>query len=112
MKLLLGVLYGTLAQVMTFLQLQGTVKWQWLIENKWLAILAGIPISFLYMNSAHNIIEYFNGEIWPGRLIGFAIGVIIFTAMASIFFGETITAKTGVTLALSVIILLVQIFWK
>ena len=64
------------------------------------------------MNSAHNIIEYFNGEIWPGRLIGFAIGVIIFTAMASIFFGEAITAKTGVTLALSVIILLVQIFWK
>lgn len=112
MRLLLGVLYGTIAQVLTFLQLQGTVKWPWLMENKWIAVLAGIPISFLYMSSAHNIINHFDGAIWPGRLIGFSIGVIIFTVMASVFFGEAITAKTGVTLALSVIILLVQIFWK
>jgi hypothetical protein len=50
--------------------------------------------------------------LWPSRLIGFVIGTIMFTIMSVSLFGEPITIKTGVCLGLSLMILMVQLFWK
>jgi hypothetical protein len=112
MKLLLGMLVGSLAQVLTFLQLQGRWKFEWMRNNQWLVVLMGIPISILFMTSVSLMVQHFDGQLWPSRLIGFVIGTIMFTILSVTLFGEPITIKTGVCLILSLMILMVQLFWK
>jgi len=112
MKLLLAMLVGALAQVLTFLQLQGRWKFEWMRNNQWLVVLMGIPISILFMTSVGLMVEHFNGQLWPSRLIGFVLGTIMFTILSITLFGEPITLKTGVCLGLSFLILMVQLFWK
>jgi len=73
-KLLVGVLFGVIAQTMTFFQLQGPIKYEWFKNNYWLVVLMGIPISMLFMFSVKNMILAYGGEMWPSRLIGFSIG--------------------------------------
>jgi hypothetical protein len=64
------------------------------------------------MESVKHMVTYFDGQLWPSRLIGFAVGTIVFTFMSMLWFDEPITTKTCVCLSLSVLILLVQLFWK
>ena len=61
----------------------------------------------------HNIsVEAFNGEMWPQRLIGFAMGMIAFAVLTWFHLNQAITLKTAVTLALAVAIVVIQIMWK
>lgn len=110
--LLIGILFGLFAQIGTFFQLQGPLKYQWLKDHYWTTVLLGIPISMLFMYSVKNIIGAFDGEMWPSRLIGFSIGAIVFTIFSYLIFNEPITAKTGVCLILALAILVIQLFWK
>ena len=112
MKLLLGMLIGMVAQSLTFLQLQGRWKFEWMKDHQWVVVLLGIPISILFMMSVSLMVEHFDGQLWPSRLIGFVIGTIMFTIMSVTLFGEPITMKTAICLTLSFIILMVQLFWK
>ena len=112
MKIVLGILFGILAQILIFLQLQGQLKYEFLKQNTWFAVLMGLPISYMFMQSVKNFVLAFNGQIWPSRLIGFGIGVIVFTIMSYIMFKEPLTLKTGVCLLLGLGIILIQIFWK
>lgn len=110
--ILKGILYGALAQFLTFLQFQGGLKYGLNVKHPYLLALGGIPISYLFMLSVANFVQAYGGEIWPSRLIGFGIGVIVFTIMSYLMFNEPITVKTLVCLGLSVSIILVQVFWK
>lgn len=112
MQLILGILFGTLAQILVFFQIQGSLKYPFLQENQWLVLLSGIPITWLFVESTKYIFGWSGGQLWPGRLIGFSIGIVVFTGMSILLFGEGINVKTGICLALSVLILLIQIFWK
>ena len=47
--LLIGMFFGFLAQVATFFQLQGPLKYEWFKSHYWLTVLMGIPISMLFM---------------------------------------------------------------
>ena len=58
------------------------------------------------------MVGHYGGEIWPSRLIGFSIGTIIFTVLSHFLFDEAISLKTGLCIALSASILLIQLFWK
>ena len=112
MNLVWGVLWGLLAQITTFLQLQGQLKYDFLKQNTWFTVLMGIPISFMFMQSVKNFVTAFHGEIWPSRLIGFGIGVIVFTVMSELLFKEQFTLKTGLCLFLGLLIIITQLFWK
>lgn len=112
MQLILGILFGTLAQILVFFQIQGSLKYQVLQDYKWLVLLTGIPITWLFIESTKYIFYWSGGQLWPGRLIGFSVGITVFTIMSIILFGEGITPKTGICLVLSILILLIQIFWK
>ena len=112
MDLFKGVLFGLIAQIITFLQLQGQIKYDFVKNNLWFSLLMGIPISFCFMMSTRNLVAEYSGEIWPSRLIGFGIGVTVFTAMSAILFKEPITSKTLACLGLAVLIILIQILWK
>jgi hypothetical protein len=112
MNLLKGFIYGLLAQIITFLQLQGQIKYEWFKNNTLLVACMGIPISLLFMYSVKHFVLAYDGAIWPSRLIGFGIGVAVFTVMSHYMFNEPLTAKTLTCLSLGVIIILIQIFWK
>ena len=112
MQIIIGILWGLAAQIATFIQLQGQLKFEWMKQNVWLTVLMGIPISYMFMQSVKCFVEGFGGEIWPSRLIGFGIGVIVFTVMSEIMFKEPFTVKTGICLFLGLLIILTQLFWK
>lgn len=111
-KLVAGILIGGIAQVLTFLQLQGQMKWEWFKNHYWITVLMGIPISMLFMYSVKHLVSAFNGEMWPSRLIGFSVGTVVFTIMSLKLFNEPLTTKTIICLLLALIILGIQLFIK
>ena len=112
MQLLKGFIFGLIAQVLTFFQLQGQMKIEWFKNNTLLVACMGIPMSLLFMHSVRNFVGAYGGQIWPSRLIGFGIGVVVFTIMSHYMFNEPLTSKTLTCLSLGVCIILIQIFWK
>lgn len=112
MKLLLGIFYGILAQILTFAQLQSQFKYEWAKENMVLMSLLGIPVSYLYIISVQNLVSYYDSNLWPSRIVGFGIGVLVYTGMTWLWFREPVTIKTGVCLVLALVVILVQIYWK
>ena len=112
MHIIKGLIFGLIAQILTFLQLQGQMKYDFLKNNLWFTAFLGVPISLLFMFSVRNLVTAYNGEMWPSRLIGFGIGVIIFAIMSHLMFREPITLKTFTCLGLGACIILIQILLK
>jgi len=112
MNLFYGILWGLIAQIVTFLQLQGQLKYEVLKSNTWFLVLMGLPISYMFMQSVKHIILAFNGQIFPSRFIGFSIGIIVFVIMSKLLFNEVITVKSIICILLSIFIILVQVFMK
>lgn len=111
-RLLMGIFFGILGQVFSFLQLQGSVKYGWFQKYPIIILLSSIPAAWFYIKSVENLVNWGNGELWPSRLIGFGIGIVIFVSLSWLLFREPITLKTLTCLLLAVSILLIQIFWK
>ena len=111
MKMLNGIGLIIIAQIMSFLQLQSQNKFQWAKDNPLIMMLLGLPIGYLFINSTR-LINDFTGETWPGRLIGQAIGIIMFSIMSWLMFREPLTMKTSVCIALALCVVVIQIFWK
>ena len=112
MNFILGFLLGLVAQILTFIQLQGQFKFTWMKEHTWAVALLGIPISLLYLGSVKHLVAHFEGQLWPSRLLGFAIGAIVFTFMSWAWFREPLSLKTLVCLGLALCIMTIQLFWK
>ena len=111
-KIMFAILLMILGQIGTFLQLQGGIKYGWYEKFFWLILLSGIPLTYLYSKSVNLFVEGFGGQIWPSRLIGFALGIIIFTVMSTVLFKEHMTIKTVVCIFLALLIVSVQLIWK
>lgn len=111
-KILLGILFGIIGQIGTFLQLQGGYKFGWYNDYKWVIILASVPLGWVYIQSVNYFIAGFGGQIWPSRLLGFGVGVIVFTLMSHYLFKEPLDLKNGVCLLLGFTIVLVQLLVK
>lgn len=101
-----------IAQSMSYFQLQGQFLHPWFKSNTFILSLLGIPISFILIKFTKVCADGFGGEVWPGRLIGFAVGAIVFALLSHFLMKEPFTPKTIVSLVLASFILLVQIFWK
>jgi len=112
MLLLKGLLQIAAGSVLTYIQLQGHCKYKFFQQYEFAAILLGIPISAFFLWSVKNLIPAFDGEMWPSRLLSFAVSIVIFAAMTKLWFDETINVKTAVCLFLSACIIAVQLFWK
>ena len=70
--------------------------------------LLGIPISYALLYSTKYGFQGF-GELWPIRLMGFAVGMISFPFITYFMLGEGITIKTGVSIILAIAIMLLQL---
>jgi multidrug transporter EmrE-like cation transporter len=104
-------LLAAVAQVISFIQLQGQIAWKFPRENPLVMMLLGLPISFIFIKTTKMFNEVYDAN-WPGRLIGFGVGVIIFTIMSWLVFREHPTPKTLTCLGLAFTIIVLQIFWK
>lgn len=100
------------SQAFTFYQLQGHLWSGWIKRNPFLMALAGLPIGYLVILASREMVSLYNGETWPNRIIGFSIGVIVFSILAWWVLKEPMTTKTMICLSLSFVILLIQLFWK
>lgn len=109
--LIVGFLFGAVAQIGTFFQLQGPLKYEWFKNNYWINVMLGIPISMLFMYSVKNLVIAFEGQMWPSRLIGFSIGAVVFAFFSWIIFKEPMTIKTIICLILAIMIMVLQLFW-
>ena len=111
-KIFLGILFGIIGQTGTFFQLQVSYKMGWYDKYPWLVILASVPLGWVYIQSVNYFIAGFGGQIWPSRLVGFGVGVIVFTLMSHYLFKEPLDLKNGICLLLGFTIVLVQLFVK
>ena len=101
-----GILFIT--QIIIWFQLNGQLKWEWFKDNYFLMSLMGIPISYMLLLTTKYGFQGF-GELWPIRLLGFAVGIISFPFITYMVLGEGITLKTGISLILATVILLLQL---
>jgi hypothetical protein len=111
-RLLMGIIYGIFGQILSFLQLQGSIKYGWFQKYPIIVLLSALPTTWIYIKSVEHLVEWSDGQLWPSRLIGFGIGIIVFVSLSMILFKEPLTLKTLTCLMLAASILLVQIFWK
>ena len=112
MLIIRGTLLFLLGQCLVFWQINGQFLSTWIKERPLTMSLLGVPISYVYIYATKDLVNAFNGDLWPQRLIGFSMGMIAFAFLTWIHFHQAITLKTAVTLALAAAIVLIQVFWK
>ena len=107
-EILFCLLILFLIQIVIWFQLNAQVKWDWFKDNYLLMSILGMPISYALMQSTRLGFEGF-GELWPIRLMGFAVGIISFPFITYLVLGEGVTLKTGISLILASVIMLLQL---
>ena len=74
--------------------------------------LFGVPVGYFVILASREMVELYHGQTWPNRIIGFAIGVLVFSFMAWYMLKEPMTLKTAVCISLCFVVLCIQLFWK
>ena len=105
-------MYGLLGQMGSFMQLQGAMKLGWYPKYFWPVLLMSVPLSWLYIKSVEHFVAAFDGQLWPSRLIGFGLGITIFSIMSHFMFKEPLSPKTLVCIGLGLTIIAIQVIWK
>lgn len=111
MKLIIALCLIVLAQILSFVQLQGQMKWAFAKNNPLVMMLFGLPIGLIFIHTTKLFNEHF-GVNWPGRLVGQAVGVIMFSVLSWVLFREPVTVKTAICIGLAFLIVAIQIFYK
>ena len=112
-SLILGLILFIIAQSLSWFQTNGQFLNTWVKDNPlWVAALFGIPVGMSYIYGTTYIVEAFNGQLWPSRLLGFATGIFSFTLLTYVFMKEGGNMKTGIILILALVIVLLQVYWK
>ena len=111
-SILMALVWFFIAHIAVWFQLNGQFKWDWFKNNEWVLALCGIPISFLYLWGTRHAVDGFDGLLWPGRFIGFGVGMVVYAICTGYFFNEGISVKTTISLGLALVLISVQLFWK
>jgi hypothetical protein len=113
MKLLYGVLLFTLGQILVWFQSNGQFLWPIFKKNTFfVAMIGGTIVSYMLIHATRLIAEHYGGLIWPGRFIGFSLGMFVFSYLTWQFMDEGINTKTLISIVLAFLLICVQIFWK
>jgi len=102
----------TAGQLIIWYQTNAQFLSEWAKDRPWLLAIIGWPVSYILIVATTYAVKGFDGLLWPGRLVGFSTGMIIMASLTYVHLGEGINLKTGITLLLSFIIVVVQVFWK
>lgn len=101
-----------IGQLMVWFQTNSQFIWPWAKNNPFtIAMVFGGFTTYMFILGTGYVQSYF-GVLWPGRFMGFSIGVVIFAFLTWLFLGEGVNLKTAVSLMLAVALITIQIFWK
>ena len=107
-EILATIIILFLANIVIWFQLNAQLKWDWFKDNYLLMSILGMPISYALLYSTKFGFQGF-GELWPIRLLGFAVGMMTFPIITYMMLGEGITLKTGVSIILAGVIMILQL---
>ena len=110
--LTLGFIYFVLSATAIWFQTHAQFFNEWSKDNAILVAIPGFVISYWSIKATENIAEVYDGAVWPARLIGFGIGIILFSILTWVILGEKIEIKSAVCVLLAFCILIIQLFWK
>jgi hypothetical protein len=111
--LAIGIGFFLIAQTLAWFQTNSQFISTWAKDNPiLLSGLMGIPVGASYIYGTSYIVEYFNGQLWPARIVAFATGIFSFYILTLTFMKEGINIKTGAILILASMIIILQVFWK
>lgn len=100
-------------QTLIWFQTNGQFINEWAKKNPLiLSVVGGTAISYMFIKATAFIATYYDGALWPGRFIGFSMGITSFAFLTWYFLGEGINMKTSVSLVLAFALIAVQLFWK
>ena len=111
MSLFIAIVLIILADTLAYLQMYGPTMWKLSNTQTTLLVVLGIPISYLFMlGTKYSMLAL---ETQMGSRVMFLLrGNLVFVICAIIFAGEIISTKNSVLLGLTLVILLIQVFWK
>ena len=110
--LTLGFIYFIVSATAIWFQTHAQFFNDWSKDNALLVAIPGFIISYWSITATENIAEAYDGAVWPARLIGFGVGIIIFSILTWIILGEKIEIKSALCVLLAFCILIIQLFWK
>ena len=108
--ILITILIFFVNNILIWYQLNGQLVWDFWKSWKGitLSLLMGIPITALFWYATKIGYQGF-GNLWSVRFMGFATSMISFPIMTWLYLGEVITLKTGISILLAIIIMLLQL---
>ena len=110
--LTLGFIYFIVSATAIWFQTHAQFFNDWSKDNALLVAIPGFIISYWSIKATENIAEAYDGAVWPARLNGFGVGIIIFSILTWLILGEKIEIKSAVCVLLAFCILIIQLFWK
>ena len=112
MKLWLGITIFTIGQIFGWYQLNLQKYSDWWKDKPFTtAVIIGIPTSMAFWY-AWRLVSEATGSVWSARFIGSSTGFVIFPILTWFILGESMfTTKTMLCLSLSILIILIQIFY-
>ena len=112
-SLLIGILLFLGGQIGIWFQTNSQFISPWAKRNPMiLSVVGGTIISYMFIRATAFVAGYYDGALWPGRFIGFSMGIFSFALLTWYFMGEGINTKTMVSLCLAVALISVQLLWK
>ena len=113
MNLIIGISFFLIGQIVIWFVTNGQFFNKWVADHPWfMAIVISGPTTYLFIIATKLIAEHFNGLVWPGRFIGFGMGMVSFAILTSFILGEDVNMKTFISMMLATVLVCVQIFWK
>tara|TARA_S200002703_G_scaffold51537_1_gene44744 strand:- start:62 stop:412 length:351 start_codon:yes stop_codon:yes gene_type:complete len=110
--LTLGIIYFIIGQILIWFQSHLQFFSNWSKDNPLLIAVPGVLVSYVSILATKNIAEAYDGLVWPSRLIGFGIGIILFSLLTWVLLGEKLNIKSGISIMLAFCIVMIQLFWK
>ena len=110
LQMLYTIFLFVVANIIIWYQLNSQLVWEWAKGTKsmWIMSLLGIPISLLLWYCTK--IGYVGfGNLWAVRFMGFATSMMTFPIMTWLYLGEVMSLKVMISLALAIIIMLLQL---
>ena len=102
-----------IGQSLIWFQTNGQFVWPWFKRNPIaVAVIGGSVISYIFIKATYLVASYYDGQLWPGRFIGFTLGILSFSILTYLIMGEGLNTKTIISLILAILLICVQIFWK
>ena len=112
-KLYLACLLITLGHVISWYATYSQFLYGWCKENVvLLPLIFSIPTGYFFTYGMRFAVQEMD-QVWGPRLLGFGLSYLVFPILTYIYFGENMfSPKTLTCVGLSVLIVLIQVFWK